>query len=484
MPSLPSVVSPLPPDVKSFLDRVREAIGKSGSALVTQADLVASGIGRFDGNGNLLPSSDAVIMPAAPTNVTCFGAFATVIVSWDDANYNGHAYAEIWRAETDNIGNAVVIGQSPGSVFSDALGEGKSAYYWVRFVSTTDTTGPYNSTSGTVGATSQDPAYLMAALASTYGTAPFITVNDQVVIDGVTIPAGVYIKSAYIIDGSITNAKIKNLAVDTAKISDAAITEAKIADASIGTAKIQTAAITTALIAQAAVGTANIQDAAIDNAKIADATIDNAKIANATIDTAKIKDAAISTAKIKLAAITEALIADAAIGSAKIQDASIGTAKIAAAAITTALIQNGAIVNALIGDAAISNAKIGDAAVDTLKVAGNSVTVAGQCAGTGWNYFYLNAPYGGVINIVACNMGSDNGAADYLYIHVNSGVVNAFRGPTTTAYVTDGFTSGSMIVVSTASATEVNVVGVGGGNHQIAVYSSTPYRVLGLLTMR
>jgi len=89
MPSLPSVVSPLPPDVKSFLDRVREAIGKSGSALVTQSDLVASGIASLDNYGNLTAGTS--ITPSIPTNVVCFGGLATIIISWDDPIYSGHA---------------------------------------------------------------------------------------------------------------------------------------------------------------------------------------------------------------------------------------------------------------------------------------------------------------------------------------------------------------------------------------------------------
>lgn len=47
---------------------------------------------------------------------------------------------------------------------------------------------------------------------------PFIVTTTTSVIDGTTVPAGVYIKSATILDGAITNAKIKDLAVDDAKI--------------------------------------------------------------------------------------------------------------------------------------------------------------------------------------------------------------------------------------------------------------------------
>jgi len=80
-------------------------------------------------------------------------------------------------------------------------------------------------------------------------TAPFIVSGGTVFID-----------SARIQDGAITNAKILNGTIQEAKIGDAQITTAKIADANI------------------------------TNAKIVDATIQGAKIANAAITNAKIND--------------------------------------------------------------------------------------------------------------------------------------------------------------------------------------------------
>ena len=66
------------------------------------------------------------------------------------------------------------------------------------------------------------------------------------------------------------------------------------------------------------IDSARIQDGAITNARIADATIESAKIADAAITTAKIGDAQITTAKIASAQITTALIGDAQITDAKI----------------------------------------------------------------------------------------------------------------------------------------------------------------------
>lgn len=47
---------------------------------------------------------------------------------------------------------------------------------------------------------------------------PFFYRTSSTVIDGVTVPAGAYLKAAFIHDASITNAKIANLAVDDAKV--------------------------------------------------------------------------------------------------------------------------------------------------------------------------------------------------------------------------------------------------------------------------
>jgi hypothetical protein len=174
---------------------------------------------------------------------------------------------------------------------------------------------------------------------------PFVVTTSTTTLNGVSVPAGVYIDQAFIKNGAMSSAKIGNAAIDNAKIANAAITNAKIANAAINSAKIEDAAITNA----------KIGNAAITSAKIADATIDNAKIADAAITAAKIGDAQITNAKIGNAAITEAKIANAAITEAKIGNAQIGTAKIK--------------------DAAIDNAKIGSAAVDTLELAGQAVTI-------------------------------------------------------------------------------------------------------------
>lgn len=79
--------------------------------------------------------------------------------------------------------------------------------------------------------------------------APFIVSGGSVFID-----------SARIQDGAITNARIADATIQSAKISDAAITTAKVGDAQITTAKIATANITTALVGDAQITNAKIND--------------------------------------------------------------------------------------------------------------------------------------------------------------------------------------------------------------------------------
>ena len=91
------------------------------------------------------------------------------------------------------------------------------------------------------------------------GDSPFMVLTSSQTINGTVVPAGTYIKSAYIHDGSI----------DVAKIADATITSAKIGQGEIKSVNIDNAAITTAKIDNAAITTAKIGTAQVDTLQIA-----------------------------------------------------------------------------------------------------------------------------------------------------------------------------------------------------------------------
>ena len=483
LPNIPAVtdanVSDAVRAIKGILD-VRE--GKVGDVLdanVTFRDLIDAGAvtlspswGVNNGAPPIMPflakpdgydPTTDYTQPPKPLAFVATGGFANVILQWDEAAYRNHAYTEIWRSDTNVIGNAQLLGTTDSFIYPDPLGAGGSKYYWIRFVSKANVTGPFNDTNGTLGTTSLDPAVLMAALASTYGDAPFIEIPTDVTIDGVFIPAGVYMKSAYIINAAITTAKIKDLAVDTAKIANAAIATAKIADAAITTAKISNANITTAKIADASITTgkialaaiteALIYDAAITTAKIADAAITNAKITS--LDATKITTGYLSAARIAANTITASMIDSRGLtimdsggtvlfgsgtpldwsllsgqpsgiynsnvyidASGSLHNAgggSVSLSGLGAGAFAwlgqinsgnvSTYIDSAAIGTAYIGDAAIVNAKIGNAEVDTLKVAGNAIGFSGGMSGHSGSVS-IYCPDGGSISCICFTGGN------------------------------------------------------------------------------
>jgi len=222
---LPSVTSDIPRDLRTFLDRLREMVSGGGSdRFVSLSELTSAGIASTDGAGNVKPpAAGYVAAPPAPTGLVAVAAIRNVILNWDAAMYSGHSHTEVWGASSDNIGQAVLLGMTPGDVYADELGPGLTRYYWVRFVNVSNIAGPYNAVSGVSASTPADLAYTMDVLAEAYGTnseAPFFQLDTATTIGGVTIPAGTYMKAAFIYDAAITNAKIGNLAVDDAKVAN------------------------------------------------------------------------------------------------------------------------------------------------------------------------------------------------------------------------------------------------------------------------
>lgn len=292
MSKLPSITSAIPNDLRQFLERVREALGGRGpNRAVTADELVNTGLVK-DVGGFLRPSQQVVCgTPPAPSNLSARGAFANVILEWDQPRFDCFAYTEVWASETNNLSQATIIGMTAGSVFAHNIGESASRYYWVRFANTENARGGYNDTNGTLGQTSVSPDYLMELLVEAYGTnsqAPFFQLDEPTVINGVSIPAGTYMKSAFIVDASITNAKIKDLTAD--KISAGDIAAARMtanvisaANLSVGTIDadridVDNLSVKLAQLEEAWITTANVRDAEINAANITDGTIQNARV--------------------------------------------------------------------------------------------------------------------------------------------------------------------------------------------------------------
>lgn len=100
--------------------------------------------------------------PPQPRNVNVVGTFSSILVSWAQPDYSNHAYAEILRADVNDIGQAIVIGSSVGRQYADAVGEAADKYYWVRFVSIQNVKGP--ASTGQRGKTALSAEFVMANL--------------------------------------------------------------------------------------------------------------------------------------------------------------------------------------------------------------------------------------------------------------------------------------------------------------------------------
>lgn len=271
-PSLPA-----PHDAR-FNEAAKEIIevgkGVRGNPLdswVTLRDLIDNGTLTLDKNYSFqrdkkpstspnFPSNNQTV-PPTPENVKAQGAMTTIVVSWDAPTYGNHAYAEIFRADINDVGQASKIGMAPGTMFADSVGAGATKYYWVRFVTTSDVVGLYSSVA--MGKTALNPAYIMANLLSVrwqpntfYSQFQYVrptndnghlyrvshdgvsgaqeptwpTSNGQTIIDGAA--EWVCVVATETVPFMIGKVNGKDVVViDTAYIADAAITTAKIQSA-------------------------------------------------------------------------------------------------------------------------------------------------------------------------------------------------------------------------------------------------------------
>ena len=206
MASLPTVTSDIPRDLRQYLDRVRENIDGIGlDEIITARKLIASGLAQYTG-GNLSSTTTGTQFgtPPAPLNLDADGALLNIIVTWDKPVYNGHAYTEIWAASQSaaqaaaspeqypDLGEAILVGMAPGSVWVHNLGGGASRWYWARFINVDGTAGPYNLVDGTRGDTATDPAHLISLLSGQIAEGQLATAlsNRIDLIDGGETLAG------------------------------------------------------------------------------------------------------------------------------------------------------------------------------------------------------------------------------------------------------------------------------------------------------
>ncbi|MDF2861342.1 MAG: Phage tail fiber protein / Phage host specificity protein [Achromobacter mucicolens] len=335
LPAIEAAQLPGNPAATRALEQMRMTLatrfGKGGQAVdraVTWGDLVENGIVSMRGadgkpiliqnpGGAFQPSTPPVVdgIPPAPTGFTVTPALGSVVLEWDKPNFAYFGYAEIFRGTTNNQAQALSVGQTTGWVYADPVGGDATVtyFYWVRFVSVGGKVGPFNAVGGTAGAVSLDPAYLIDVLAAEGDpNALLYEIKEPTVINGVPVPPGIYVKSLYVANGSISTLQLGNAAITDAKVASLSAAKVtfgemsgdRIAVNSLNADRLTVASLSArlAVITDAYVKTANIQDAAITNAKIADLSAE--KITAGVLNAARIGASSITADKLNVAALS------------------------------------------------------------------------------------------------------------------------------------------------------------------------------------
>lgn len=160
-----SVDPHLKQQVDYLTERVNQLLGVGGRGINRGAALTLSNFDQLSGQLDSIGGLVNRAIPPRPTNLVVNGGFGFVHLEWDKPNYANHGYTEIWRNAEDNRANAIQIGQELGFQYGDTnVTYDQEYFYWIRFVSTANVTGPFNDDDGTPGTTNVDPAVLLAEL--------------------------------------------------------------------------------------------------------------------------------------------------------------------------------------------------------------------------------------------------------------------------------------------------------------------------------
>lgn len=187
VPAIPSVLTTEVGTLRKAVAAMKQILdlreGRSGSVMdqnLTLRDLLGAGVVGINlGNGRIVGnvSSDTAVagsggsgggadpgpvgyvdprpvltVPPAPTALTVFAAFKNIVLTWSLLDYRNHSYVEIWRAGSNALGTATLIGTSTANIYNDASGLlGATYWYWVRAVNIEGAIGPYNAVSGVSG---------------------------------------------------------------------------------------------------------------------------------------------------------------------------------------------------------------------------------------------------------------------------------------------------------------------------------------------
>lgn len=159
-------------DLAAVVENMEIGTGQRGDgkdAFVTQRQLAELKLAKMNASGGggrvsltsglgpgIFPEMPPPERPTKPEGFQVTGGFGYVLLEWMMPKYNGHSLAEVWRGTEDNLSDAVLVGTTPGQVYSDPVDPGWKGFYWIRFVNSAGVSGPYNSPDGTPAETQMD----------------------------------------------------------------------------------------------------------------------------------------------------------------------------------------------------------------------------------------------------------------------------------------------------------------------------------------
>lgn len=391
IPALKNIPAQIDTETKLALESMKEALevrlGRRGDPkdrAVTHRDLVDSGLAtdlaKAPYNPNIAgatgfgPAADEVgdvTVPPSPTVLTAEGLFTEALLSWNQstnsAPYKNHGFTEIWRSQNEDLSGAVLIGTTNAFIYTDkGLEYNRTYYYWVRFVSTTDTPGTYSNMASAT--TIENISATMTSLSETIANMPgYSVLTDADTATNNTVTT---------LSNSVTNLT-STVNGHTASISSISTTQTNQGNdiSAMYVLKVTAESNGTKTVAGMLLGS-NASDGSSSSVvaftadKFAVWNGNNAATAPFIISSNTVF---IDNAMIQSAAINTARIADLAVEEAKIGNLAVTAAKIANATITTAKIGNAQITNALIND--LDAGKINAGTIDSARVNVNTLKV-------------------------------------------------------------------------------------------------------------
>ena len=157
--------------VQNWMDSVSGLINKyffggGNDRIVTAQELIDGGIAGSGSGGFLTTPPKNLTKPPKVSGLTANGAFASIFVQWSNPAFSNYSHTELWRADVDDIGQAVLIASTAVESYTDNVGSAATKYYWARAVSDQGVKGDFNAVNGVKGTTSLEPEYVKQILTS------------------------------------------------------------------------------------------------------------------------------------------------------------------------------------------------------------------------------------------------------------------------------------------------------------------------------